>query len=115
MKYLARWDHAGLPPRLWADWSLRLQANLARGLSRCERGGLTLLDWGRRYLPQHFRRQPSGMHLWLAERFDEMSNARGSKLNVIGPRGGAKSTLGTLTHALRAARRRLGAVHLDRL
>jgi predicted phage terminase large subunit-like protein len=28
---------------------------------------------------------------------------RGTKLNVIGPRGGAKSTLGTLAHVLRAA------------
>jgi predicted phage terminase large subunit-like protein len=32
-----------------------------------------------------------------------MTTQRGTKLNVIGPRGGAKSTLGTLTHVLRAA------------
>jgi predicted phage terminase large subunit-like protein len=43
------------------------------------------------------------MHLWLAEQFDAMRHARGTKLNVIGPRGGAKSTLGTLACVLRAA------------
>lgn len=62
-----------------------------------------LLAWGCRFLPQHFRRPPSQMHLWLGEQLDRLGSARGVKLNVIGPRGGAKSTLGTLACVLRAA------------
>ena len=64
---------------------------------------LGLLDWGLRYLPNHFRRPPSKMHRWLAERLGELRTARGVKLNVLGPRGGAKSTLVTLAYVLRAA------------
>ena len=43
------------------------------------------------------------MHRWLAEQLDEMQLARGRKLNVVGPRGGAKSTIGSLAFVLRAA------------
>ncbi len=62
-----------------------------------------LLDWARVYLPEHVRLQPSRMHLWLADRLDEMQLSRGRKLNVVGPRGGAKSTIGSLAFVLRAA------------
>jgi predicted phage terminase large subunit-like protein len=65
--------------------------------------GLSLLDWARTYLPDHFRLPPSRMHVWLAERLDEMKHQRGMKVNVLGPRGGAKSTIGTLAFALRSA------------
>ena len=62
-----------------------------------------LLDWGRLYLPEHFRLPCSEMHRWLAEWLDRMVYERGVKINVLGPRGGAKSTLGTLAFPLRAA------------
>ena len=62
-----------------------------------------LLDWARTYLPENVRLQPSRMHRWLGEQLDEMQNARGRKLNVVGPRGGAKSTIGSLAFVLRAA------------
>ncbi len=64
---------------------------------------LNLLAWSRRYLPAHFTRKPSAMHAWLGRRLDLMDRRRGSKLNVLGPRGGAKSTIGTLAYPLRAA------------
>ncbi len=64
---------------------------------------LDLLAWGRQYLPEHFQKPPSAMHRWMAERLDAMTLARGSKLNVLGPRGAAKSTVGTLAFPLRAA------------
>jgi predicted phage terminase large subunit-like protein len=54
-------------------------------------------------LPEHFTLPPSAMHRWLADRLDRMSRRRGTKLNVLGPRGGAKSTLGTLAYPLREA------------
>lgn len=62
-----------------------------------------LLDWARTYLPEHVRLAPSRMHRWLAEQLDEMQANRGRKLNVVGPRGGAKSTIGSLAFVLRAA------------
>jgi len=64
---------------------------------------LETLAWGRRFLPSHFRRAPSQMHIWLGEQLDSFSIERGQKVNVIGPRGGAKSTIATLCYALRAA------------
>lgn len=64
---------------------------------------LDTLGWGRRYLPNHFLRAPSTMHLWLGEQLDLCTENRGTKVNVIGPRGGAKSTIGTLCYVLRVA------------
>lgn len=61
------------------------------------------LSWGRRYLASHFRRDPSKMHLWLGTQLDQMQKTRGTKLNAIGPRGGAKSTIGSLCYILRTA------------
>lgn len=62
-----------------------------------------LLAWGRHYLANHFRKAPSKMHLWLGEQLDTLHRQRGTKINVIGPRGGAKSTVATLCYVLRAA------------
>ncbi len=98
------WDDCGLSPQQWADLALRFRADVARRLRAAKpQQHQTLLDWGARYLPHYFRRRPSGMHVWLAEQFETMNTTRGVKLNVIGPRGGAKSTLVTLAYALRAA------------
>src|SRR5688572_17990672 len=62
---------------------------------------LGLLDWGRRFLPHYFRSPPSAMHRLLDARFAAARLERGLKLNVVGPRGGAKSTVGTLAWVLR--------------
>ncbi|HWB01220.1 MAG TPA: hypothetical protein VG713_22175 [Pirellulales bacterium] len=62
-----------------------------------------LLRWARRYLPNHFRAPPSAMHIWLEAQLDAMPSQRGTKLNLVGPRGGAKSTIGTLAWPLRLA------------
>lgn len=64
---------------------------------------LDTLAWGRKYLPLHFRRPPSLMHRWLGEQLDQLHERRGAKINVIGPRGAAKSTLGSLCYVLRVA------------
>ncbi len=89
--------------RRLAAWSSELRCKLDR-LDRLETAPPEgLLDWGRAYLPTHFRRAPSKMHAWLAEQLDGLAATRGYKLNVIGPRGGAKSTVVTLAHVLRMA------------
>lgn len=61
------------------------------------------LAWGREVLPKHFRKAPSAMHQWLGAQLDTFRYERGAKVNVIGPRGSAKSTIATLCYALRAA------------
>jgi len=43
------------------------------------------------------------MHRWLADEIDEGFNDRGKKIAAIGPRGGAKSTIGTLACVLKRA------------
>lgn len=63
----------------------------------------SLLDWGRTFLPAHFAVPPSSMHRWLADSLDRMDHQAGLKLNLLGPRGSAKSTVATLAFALRAA------------
>ena len=70
--------------------------------SGAERAGLARMG-SRLSCPSIFASPPSRMHLWLAEQFDAMRIGRGRKLNVVGPRGGAKSTIGTLAFVLRAA------------
>ena len=62
-----------------------------------------LLAWSQHYLPHHFRLPPSNMHRWLGEQLDRAKDARGAKLNLIGPRGSAKSTVASLAYALRCA------------
>ncbi|MEM6329109.1 MAG: hypothetical protein AAF790_02555 [Planctomycetota bacterium] len=63
--------------------------------------GEGLLAWSRRLLPEHFRKPPSAMHAWLAAELDFCTARRGSKINLIGPRGSAKSTIATLAYVLR--------------
>lgn len=64
---------------------------------------LPLLDWGGMFLKGYFRLPPSRMHRWLGVQLDRLRATRGAKLNVLGPRGSAKSTLGTLAYVLRCA------------
>lgn len=62
-----------------------------------------LLEWGQKFLPHHFAKPASPMHNWLATQLDQSHLARGIKINLIGPRGSAKSTVATLCYVLRAA------------
>jgi predicted phage terminase large subunit-like protein len=43
------------------------------------------------------------MHQWLSDELDRLGANRGSRLNVLGPRGSAKSTLGAMAYVLRSA------------
>ena len=75
----------------------------ARRLQAARNGGPGLLEWAQKYLPDHLTQAPSAMHRWLAYQLDRMWHRRGTKLNLLGPRGGAKSTIATLVYVLRAA------------
>jgi predicted phage terminase large subunit-like protein len=64
---------------------------------------IDLLAWCRRYLPRYFTDKPSRMHAWMAEKLQAARYQRGTNLNVLGPRGGAKSTIGNTAYILRCA------------
>lgn len=66
-------------------------------------GSLGLLEWGKKFLPHHFVQEPSRMHEWIARKTDRLFPRRGQKILLIGPRGGAKSTTGTLACVLKRA------------
>lgn len=95
----------------WADCDPDLLARVGRGManafdrqkmevpqSRQRFAGL--LDWGQYYLGEHFSCAPSKMHRWIAEQCDQSNQKRGARFNLLGPRGGAKSTLVALAHTL---------------
>lgn len=63
----------------------------------------SLLPWAQYFLADHFAKPPSAMHRWLALQLDRAVRRRGTRLNVLGPRGGAKSTIATLAYPLRLA------------
>ena len=52
------------------------------------------LAWMRRYLPHYCKAAPSALHRWLATECQAARKQRGAKINVLGPRGAAKSTVG---------------------
>jgi hypothetical protein len=62
-----------------------------------------LQAWSKHFLPVNFSKPASSMHTWLFARCDEFAATRGNRVNVIGPRGGAKSTIGTTALVLRSA------------
>jgi len=95
-------------PETLADLSRRLIVDvLTNGEQRgmgdsCNLPHFTL-DWGREVLPSHFAKPASAMHEWLGAELDRMRFERGSKVNLIGPRGSAKSTIATLCYVLHMA------------
>ena len=81
---------------------------LERAVPKAEPGraadrSLDHLAWSRRYLPHYFKKPASALHQWLATEIDDARKVRGVKLNVVGPRGGAKSTVGNTAYVLRCA------------
>ncbi len=63
----------------------------------------TTLDWGRHYLPHYYQNEASKLHTWLSNLFGNQFERRGQKAVLIGPRGGAKSSVSTLTEVLKRA------------
>jgi len=94
------WQSLGADAAMAAEVLAGIEARLSQ---RQGVGGGGLLEWGREFLPAHFQRPASRMHEWMAGELDGMREARGTRLNVVGPRGGAKSTVATLAYVLREA------------
>ncbi|MCS7237916.1 MAG: phage terminase large subunit [Thermoguttaceae bacterium] len=93
---------AGTGPVLWEKLRSELAAAHAakrrrqQPPPRCH----DLLAWAGHYLPEAFSLPPSPMHRWLAAQLLWLVDHRGSRLNVLAPRGSAKSTLATFAFPL---------------
>lgn len=59
--------------------------------------------WSRSYLPHYFTHQASSMHHWLFEQCDRSRQTRRARVNCVGPRDSAKSTVVSTAHGLRSA------------
>jgi len=84
----------------WLRSSLAALHGQTRRLHRGPGEQVRFLDWAKQHLPQHFRLPPSRMHRVLARHLERSVSQRGVKLNVLGPRGSAKSTLVSLAYPL---------------
>lgn len=62
-----------------------------------------LFDWTRRFLAPILTNEPSPFHHWLAGELDAISVRRGARLNVLAPRGSAKSSWASFAYPLREA------------
>ena len=79
------------------------RSELERAEAEAKRQKMSTLDWGKKYLQAHFAYRSSAMHCWLGRQLDDFRKERGAKINLIGPRGSAKSTVATFCYVLRAA------------
>lgn len=70
------------------------------GFSGPRDSDLGLLDWALKFLPHLFHLEPSDLHRWLASEMDALRAVRGQRLDVIGPRGSSKSTVGSTASIL---------------
>lgn len=64
---------------------------------------LPLAEWARYYLPGYFPVAPSSFHRWLTAELGSLHQRRGTRLNVLAPRGAAKSTWSSFAYPLWAA------------
>lgn len=62
-----------------------------------------LYEWATTHLAHYFTLPPSRFHEWLARELSAFHRKRSSRLNVLAPRGAAKSTWSTLAYPLYAA------------
>src|SRR3954447_24127476 len=97
-----------IPPQTFCRLARGLRETVVASAKRCNEADEaklpgTTLAWGRTFLAAHFAKPPSRMHEWLGAELDALRTVRGSKVNVIGPRGSAKSTIATLCYVLRTA------------
>lgn len=59
-----------------------------------------LAEWARTYLGSYFTTAPSRFHAWLTAELSTLHTTRGVRLNVLAPRGAAKSTWSSFAYPL---------------
>jgi phage terminase large subunit-like protein len=62
---------------------------------------LSMIDWGKLYVPHFFFRSGCQFHRDLGDTLDAMAIQRGQKVLVLAPRGNAKSTICSMTAPLK--------------
>ena len=98
--------HCGLSRRRLGRFAAQLRDEVAlrhgqaRRAARARHGATDLVEWGRACLPDHFAQPPNAMHRWLALQLARAARRRGARINVLAPRGSAKSTVATLAYPL---------------
>lgn len=80
---------------------IRIARNRIDRARRLIHDRMPLLEWSRLFLPHHTERPFSKLHYWLADRLDDATQLRDQKINLVGPRGSAKSTIATLCYLLK--------------
>lgn len=68
---------------------------------------LPFRQWAATYLSERFSLPPSRLHLELSEELETLHLRRGSKLNRMAPRGGAKTSWATFAYPMYAALEKL--------
>lgn len=95
------------PPSLLEQFARSLlgsyPAEEVRQVAAQARPAPPLLDWAAQYLGHCFPLAPSPFHRWLGAELAGLHLKRGQRLNVLAPRGAAKSTWSTLAYPLWAA------------
>jgi hypothetical protein len=69
-------------------------------LDRLLRPALGLQAWARRYLAPYFTKPASALHRWLTGELNTLHLRRGTRLDIIAPRGAAKSTWASFAYPL---------------
>ena len=59
-----------------------------------------LAEWAAAYLPSYYPLPPSSFHRWLVGELTGLHSRRGSRVNVLAPRGAAKSTWSSFAYPL---------------
>jgi predicted phage terminase large subunit-like protein len=95
-----------LPPAALRQELKRLR-NVMSNRRAPDRARPPLSEWAADYLGVHLTCRPSPFHEWLAAELGTLHERRASRLNVLAPRGSAKSTWSTLAYTLYAAVHRL--------
>lgn len=62
---------------------------------QAQKTGLPLIQWAQRFLENYLSCDLSELHTYLAGQLDRLTSERNGRLNVVAPRGSAKSTWST--------------------
>lgn len=84
-----------------SELSKTLANNIRAKASTLVKSKLSLIDWGKTYVPHFFFRKGCQFHIEIGQILDDMAVARGSKVLVLAPRGNAKSTVCSMTAPLK--------------
>lgn len=63
---------------------------------------LHLIEWAKKFLPHYLGDSTTDLHRWIADWCDRSVDERNLKVNLLGPRGAAKSVYVTTAHVLRS-------------